>query len=69
MENLNQDIEILEKVAVLHNKFKLTLEGAVVSYVTPTEEQRVRLIEQLEDITTRTNRFIKNLILLLESSR
>ena len=65
MESLNIDLEILEKVDVLRNKYKLILVGVVNSDIVPSEEQRERLIEQLDSITSITNRFIKNLILLL----
>ena len=65
MESLNIDLEILEKVDVLRNKYELILVGVVNSDIVPSEEQRERLIEQLDSITSITNRFIKNLILLL----
>lgn len=65
MESLNTDLEILEKVDVLRNKYELILVGVVNSDIVPSEEQRERLIEQLDSITSITNRFIKNLILLL----
>lgn len=65
MESLSTDLEILEKVDVLRNKYELILIGVVNSDIAPSEEQRERLIEQLDSITSITNRFIKNLILLL----
>ena len=68
MESLNIDLEILEKVDVLRNKYELILVGVVNSDIVPSEEQRERLVEQLDSITSITNRFIKNLILLLGDS-
>ena len=68
MEEISKDSEILEKLVILHSKLTLTFEGAVSSDVVPSFKQRERLVEQLDDITAMTDRFIKNLILLLENS-
>ena len=65
MEEIKDDVEIVEKLSILHNKYELTMIGVVNSSITPNEAQRIRLIEQLDSITAQTNRFIKNLLLLL----
>ena len=59
--------EIVENIGVLAHKFNLVADALPKCVGELTDAQEARLIEQINDLLTRTNRVIKNLILLEEN--
>lgn len=59
--------EIVENIKVLFRKYELVYNVLPMCIGELTDAQEERLIEQLNDLVARTNRVIKNLILLEEN--